>query len=106
EQAKRLDDIYAAITGLRSEENGRYQVASGRFAWTSGVLRTLAAQNGAVVDEQAIASSIAAELAPSLAASLAESVQRLAPAASVEDVRKAAADAVRDVLGALDNPAS
>lgn len=93
EQAKRLDDIYAAVVGLRSEEAGRYVVDANRHKWLTGALGSIAAKVGVDIDEQAIASELVAGLAPAVSDAVRAAVAEGVPTDQL-------ADAVVSKLGA------
>jgi len=85
EQAKRLDDIYAAVAGFRSEEAGRYVVDANRYKWTAGVLSSIAGKVGATVDEQAIAAQVLAGIAPAVSDAVKAAVAAGVPAEQLAD---------------------
>ncbi|NUR15556.1 MAG: hypothetical protein HOQ13_04510 [Dermatophilaceae bacterium] len=88
-----LDALTAAVKGLRSEESGRYQVATGRHAWLAGALNNIAGRVGVDVDEQAIADGILTGLAPTVRQAVIDAGQP-----------EAVADAVVAKLGAALTP--
>ena len=95
EQAKQLNDIYAAVTGLRSEESGRYVTATNRHGWVAKMLTGIAEKVGISIDETALASEVAAALSPTVRDAVLAAGQT-----------EAVADAVVAKLGAALNPSA
>ncbi|WP_343994181.1 N-acetylmuramoyl-L-alanine amidase [Terrabacter terrae] len=59
-----INKVDANVTGLRSEEAGRYKVDTNRHSWVATVLTQLSGKVGVDVDEQAIAAQVLTGLTP------------------------------------------
>lgn len=90
-----LEKLDSNVSGLRSEEAGRYKVGSGRFQWLAGALNAISGKVGVDVDEKALAAEILAGLEPQVR-------QAVLDAGQPSEV----ADAVVAKLGAKLNPSA